>query len=57
MPILLAGEGGGAVRAGRHLVFSRQEPVADLFLSMLDAFGTPVARFGDDGTGPLAGLS
>ena len=31
------------------------ELISNLFVSMLDAFGTPVERFADS-TGPLAGL-
>ena len=55
LPILLGGQGGGRVDAGRHLVYPEDHPLADLYVSMLDAFGTPVDRFGDS-TGPLRGL-
>ncbi|MFT4623738.1 MAG: hypothetical protein ACI8PZ_002394 [Myxococcota bacterium] len=57
MPVLLAGSGGGAVTPGRHLVYGAGEPIADLFIAMLDAFGVEVDTFGLDGTGPLAGLT
>ena len=55
LPILLGGKGGGRVDAGRHLIYPEDHPLADLYVSMLDAFGTPVDRFGDS-TGPLRGL-
>jgi hypothetical protein len=37
------------------LVYSEDSPAANLYVSMLDAFGTPVDRFGDS-TGRLAGV-
>ncbi len=55
LPILLGGRGGGRIGAGRHLVFTEDSPVANLYVAMLDAFGAPVDRFADS-TGPLAGL-
>jgi hypothetical protein len=55
LPILLGGKGGGRVDAGQHLVYAEDHPLADLYVSMLDAFGTPVERFADS-TGPLQGL-
>ncbi|MEE9386564.1 MAG: DUF1552 domain-containing protein [Nannocystaceae bacterium] len=56
LPILVAGRAGGAIQSGRHMVFDG-EPVADLFTSMLGALGVSVPSFGDDGTGPLQGLT
>lgn len=56
MPILLAGKGGGKVDSGRHLVYGDNEPVADLFLAMLDAAGAPQESFGMDGTKSLDGI-
>ena len=55
LPILLGGRGGGRVDAGQHLVYGEDHPLADLYVSMLDAFGTPVERFADS-KGPLPGL-
>lgn len=55
LPILLGGRGGGRIQSGQHLVYGEDHPLANLYVSMLDAFGTPVERFGDS-TGPLAGL-
>ncbi len=55
LPILLGGRGGGRIDTGQHLVYGEDHPLADLYVSMLDAFGTPVDRFGDS-KGPLPGL-
>jgi hypothetical protein len=55
LPLVLAGKAGGRLATGQHLVYERDSPLADLYVSMLDAFGTPVERFAD-GTGPLAGV-
>lgn len=55
LPLVLAGRGGGRIASGQHLVYGEDSPVANLYVSMLDAFGTPVERFADS-TGPLAGV-
>ncbi|MEX2262238.1 MAG: DUF1552 domain-containing protein [Bryobacteraceae bacterium] len=55
LPLVLGGRGGGRIHAGQHLVYSEDSPLANLYVSMLDAFGTPVERFGDS-TGHLPGL-
>ena len=56
LPILLAGRAGGLVDAGRHIVYGAEEPVADLYITLLSTVGVGVDSFGDDGTGPLAGV-
>lgn len=55
LPVIVVGKGGGRIDAGQHLSFSEDSPLANLYVSMLDAFGCPVERFGDS-TGPLAGF-
>ncbi len=55
LPVLLGGRGGGRIDAGQHLVYGEDDPLANLYVAMLDAFGTPVERFSDS-TGPLRGL-
>jgi hypothetical protein len=57
MPIVVAGKAGGAFKTGRHVVYDGDPPVANLFLSILGAFGVGAPTFGDDGTAPLAGLA
>jgi hypothetical protein len=54
LPIVVAGRGGGRLATGQHLVYEKDSPLSNLYVSMLDAFGTPVERFADS-TGPLAG--
>ena len=55
LPLVLAGRGGGRIASGQHLVYTEDSPAANLYVSMLDAFGTPVERFADS-TGRLAGV-
>jgi hypothetical protein len=55
MPLLLAGRAGGRINTGQHLVSGEDTPGANLYVSMLDAFGAPVERFADS-TGRLPGL-
>jgi hypothetical protein len=55
LPVVLGGRGGGRIDSGQHLVYSEDSPLANLYVSMLDAFGAPVERFADS-TGPLPGL-
>jgi hypothetical protein len=55
LPLVLGGRGGGRIATGQHLVASEDAPCANLYVSMLEAFGTPVERFADS-TGPLQGL-
>jgi len=55
LPLVLGGRGGGRIDTGQHLVYTEDSPLSNLYVSMLDAFGTPVERFADS-TGKLAGL-
>lgn len=52
LPILLAGKGGGAFNPGRHIVFEKETPLTNLYLTMMDAMQLPVDRIGDS-TGKL----
>ena len=55
LPLVLGGRGGGRIDSGQHLVFGEDTPAANLYFSMLNAFGAPVERFADS-TGALPGL-
>ncbi len=55
LPTLLAGRAGGSLAPVRHLVYGKDTPLCNLFVSMLDRLGAPVERFADS-TGPLEGL-
>ena len=52
LPILLAGGGGGTFKPGRHQRLSRETPLTNLYLAMLDRLGVPAERVGDS-TGKL----
>jgi hypothetical protein len=56
LPILLLGKGGGKITTGRHLVYPRDTPLNNLFLSMLDVMEVPVHSLGDS-TGRLNNLA
>ncbi len=55
LPVLLCGGGGGAVTPGRHLVHDGA-PIANLYVSILNALGVADETFGSDGTAPLPDL-
>ena len=56
LPVVLAGNGNGAIKTGRHARYRTNTPMANLFLNMLDIMGAPVDRLGDS-TGRLKGLA
>lgn len=55
LPILMAGKGGGSIKAGRHVRFPKDTPMTNLFITMLDKVGVDVEKLGDS-TGKLQGL-
>jgi uncharacterized protein DUF1552 len=56
LPIVLAGLGGGQLKAGRHIVEKPETPLNNLFLNMFDYASVPnVEQFGDS-TGRLTSL-
>jgi len=55
LPLIVGGRGGGRLATGQYIVTSEDTPAANLYVSMLEAFGAPVQRFADS-TGPLAGV-
>jgi len=56
LPILVAGKGGGSIKTGRHLRYTKETPLMNLHLSLLERIGAPVPSLGDS-TGPLKDLS
>lgn len=57
LPVLLAGRANGYFNTGRHIDYgSDGAPIANLYMSILDAMGAPVETFGSDGASLLAGL-
>ncbi|HYO83591.1 MAG TPA: hypothetical protein VES20_19470, partial [Bryobacteraceae bacterium] len=55
LPTLIAGRGGNLIKPGRRVVYRRETPMTNLFVSMMDRMGVQVENFGDS-TGRLAGL-
>ena len=55
LPVLVAGNGGGTIASGRHIVFPKETPLNNLFLSMLDRMDAGVDSLGDS-SGRLKGL-
>ena len=56
LPTLLCGRGGKFVTPGRHIIYQRETPVANLFATMVERVGVRPEHVGDS-TGRLAGLS
>jgi hypothetical protein len=56
LPILLAGRGRGTITPGRHICYSSETPLTNLYISMLDRMEVKIDSFGDS-TGPLGALS
>ena len=52
LPIVVAGNAGGAFSPGRHVDLGEDVPMANLYLRMLEEFGVKEKRFGDS-TGVL----
>ncbi|HXA51599.1 MAG TPA: DUF1552 domain-containing protein [Candidatus Acidoferrum sp.] len=55
LPTLIVGKGGGTIKTGRRVVYRRETPMCNLFLSMMDRMGVHMEHFGD-ATGKLEGL-
>jgi hypothetical protein len=56
LPVIVAGTGGGTIATGEHRRYTNGPPLANLFIAIADGLGVPLSSFGDDGTGPLAGI-
>ena len=56
LPVILAGQGGGTIATGRHLVYEKNTPLCNLWKSMLTRVGAPVDKVADS-TGELPGLN
>ena len=55
LPTLIAGRGGNYLKPGRRIVYRRETPMCNLFLTMMDRMGVPTENFGDS-TGRIEGL-
>jgi hypothetical protein len=54
LPTLMAGGANGTIKTGRRVVYRRETPMCNLFLSMMDRMGVRMDHFGDS-TGKLEG--
>lgn len=55
VPVVVAGKAGGRIKTGQNLVYEKNTPLANLYLSMLHAQNIEVENFGDS-TGVLPGI-
>ncbi|MEM7608465.1 MAG: DUF1552 domain-containing protein [Myxococcota bacterium] len=55
LPLLMGGSGRGRFRSGEHVVYD-DEPLANLYLKMLEVVGAPDRTFGIEGTEPISGV-
>jgi hypothetical protein len=56
LPIVVAGNAGGKLKTGQNLIFEKETPLANLYLSMLHALNIEHLNFGDS-TGTLSSIS
>ena len=56
LPLVIAGGGGGQLKAGRFLNYPNQLPMCDLLLAMINLFGRKTKAYGSSTT-PLKGLT
>ena len=52
LPALIAGRGGDFIKPGRRIVYRKETPMCNLFLTMMDRMGCHMEYFGDS-TGHL----
>jgi len=53
LPVLLGGQGGGKIKTGQNLIFEKETPLANLYLTMMQALNIDQSQFGDS-TGALS---
>ncbi len=56
LPILLAGQGGGTIKSGRHIKYPVETPLNNLWLALLNRMDVNLPRLGDS-TASLGSLS
>lgn len=56
LPIILAGQGSGTLKSGRHIQYPKETPLNNLWLSMLNRMDVNLKQLGDS-TSILEGLS
>jgi hypothetical protein len=56
LPILFGGRGGGKIKTGQNLIFEKDTPLANLYVTMLQSMNIEESRFGDS-TGTLSAIT
>lgn len=56
LPIILAGNGGGKIKTGQNLIFEKNTPLANLYMTMLESMNIEEPGFGDS-TGTLSSIT
>jgi hypothetical protein len=56
LPIILAGNGGGKIKTGQNLIFEKNTPLANLYMTMLESMNIEEPGFGDS-TGTLSSVT
>lgn len=56
LPTLMFGKGGGSFKTGRRIVYRKETPISNMYLTMMDRMGVNVEHFGES-TGRLDGLN
>jgi hypothetical protein len=56
LPILLGGKGGGKIKTGQNIIYEKDTPLANLYMTMLEAMNIEQKSFGDS-TGTLRGIT
>jgi Protein of unknown function (DUF1552) len=52
LPVLMAGRGNGMLKTGRHVIYEKETPMTNLYLTLLDRMGIEPESIGDS-TGQL----
>ena len=56
LPLVLIGGGQGTMQTGRHVVFDKGTPLANLHLTLAQQFGAEIDSFNNVSSGTLSGL-
>jgi hypothetical protein len=56
LPTIIVGKGGGFLKTGRRIVYRRETPICNLYLTMMEGMGVRQETFGD-ASGHLPGLT
>jgi len=56
LPILLGGRGGGKIKTGQNIIFQKDTPLANLYMTMLETMNIEEQSFGDS-TGTLSSIT